>query len=34
MKVVLAFILPFLSLCWWDVGHMLTATVAQIHLKN
>ena len=34
MKAFIIFLLPLLVFSWWDVGHMLTATIAQIHLKK
>jgi len=32
MKVLLLLILPALAAAWWDVGHMLTAAIAEIRL--
>ncbi len=29
MKILLAMLLPIVSLAWWDVGHMLTAAIAE-----
>lgn len=27
-------ILPVLASCWWDVGHMLSAAVAEMRLNQ
>ena len=35
MKVqLLVLLLPILTWQWWDVGHMLTAKIAEIRLKE
>ncbi len=34
MKSIILFLLPFTVLCWWDVGHMLTAAIAEIRLNQ
>jgi len=34
MKLFLLLTLPLLALTWWDVGHMLTATIAEIRLNQ
>ena len=34
MKVVLVALLPILCACWWDVGHMLTAAIAEIRMNQ
>jgi hypothetical protein len=34
MKSIILFLLPFTALCWWDVGHMLTAAIAEIRLNQ
>ena len=34
MKLFLLITLPFLALSWWDVGHMLTAAIAEIRLNQ
>lgn len=34
MKTIVCLLLPILSLQWWDVGHMLTAAIAEIRLKQ
>lgn len=35
MKIqLLLTILPILSLQWWDVGHMMTAQIAEIRLNE
>lgn len=31
---VLCLILPILTVQWWDVGHMLTAAIAEIRLNQ
>ncbi len=32
--LVLLSSLPALIFCWWDVGHMLTAAIAEIRLNQ
>lgn len=32
MAMLLLALLPVLSVCWWDVGHMLTAAIAESKL--
>ncbi len=32
--IVLSVLLPILTLQWWDVGHMLTAAIAEIRLNQ
>jgi hypothetical protein len=34
MKYLLAVLLPALVISWWDVGHMLTAAIAEIRLNQ
>lgn len=34
MRSILLLLLPVLTIQWWDVGHMLTAAVAEIRLKQ
>ena len=34
MKIILTFLFSTLSLCWWDVGHMLTAAIAEIKINQ
>lgn len=34
MKILLTFLFSTLSLCWWDVGHMLTAAIAEIKINQ
>jgi hypothetical protein len=34
MREVLLLLLPMLALSWWDVGHMLTAAIAEIKLNQ
>lgn len=35
MKIaIFSIILPILTLQWWDVGHMLTAAIAEIRLNQ
>lgn len=29
---ILLLFLPLLTVCWWDVGHMLTAAIAEAKL--
>lgn len=31
---LLTLLLPILTIQWWDVGHMLTAAIAQIRLNQ
>ena len=31
---LICLLLPILSLQWWDVGHMLTAAIAEIRLNQ
>lgn len=33
-SVLIGIILPILSLQWWDVGHMLTAAIAEMRLNE
>lgn len=33
-KILFAILLPILTLQWWDVGHMLTAAIAEIRLNQ
>ena len=33
IKILLAFAILNISLCWWDTGHMLVAKVAELDLK-
>lgn len=32
--VIITLCLPALILSWWDVGHMLTAAIAEIRLNQ
>jgi hypothetical protein len=32
--IVLTLLLPILTFQWWDVGHMLTAAIAEIRLNQ
>jgi hypothetical protein len=32
--IVLSVLLPILTIQWWDVGHMLTAAIAEIRLNQ
>lgn len=32
-SLLIGIILPILSLQWWDVGHMLTAAIAEMRLN-
>ena len=32
--VLLLFILPLFGRCWWDVGHMVAAAIAEHHLRE
>jgi len=34
MKSIIVLLLPIVALCWWDVGHMLTAAIAEIRLNQ
>lgn len=34
MKYFLLILLPAIALAWWDVGHMLTAAIAEIRLNQ
>jgi hypothetical protein len=34
MKILSVLLLPMVCLAWWDVGHMLTATIAEIKLLD
>ena len=34
MKLFLLIGLPILAMAWWDVGHMLTAAIAEIRLNQ
>lgn len=34
MKYLLLLVLPALVFGWWDVGHMLTAAIAEIRLNQ
>ena len=34
MKFWLVVILPLIVTCWWDVGHMLTAAIAEIRINQ
>ena len=34
MKIILLLALPLIALSWWDVGHMLTAAIAEIKLNQ
>jgi hypothetical protein len=34
MKHLLLIILPVIALAWWDVGHMLTAAIAELRLNQ
>ena len=34
MKLLLLISLPVVILGWWDVGHMLTAAIAEIKLNQ
>ena len=34
MKQLLLLVLPFLASAWWDVGHMLTAAIAESRLNQ
>lgn len=31
---LLAFLLPLLTIQWWDVGHMLTAAIAESRMNE
>lgn len=33
-NIVLLIILPFIVRSWWDVGHMLTAAIAEIKINQ
>ena len=33
-KLILLITLPLTILCWWDVGHMLTAAIAETRLNQ
>jgi hypothetical protein len=33
VKYLLALLLPLVT-CWWDVGHMLTAAIAEIRMNQ
>lgn len=34
MKALLTLLLPIAALAWWDVGHMLTAAIAEIKINQ
>lgn len=34
MQYIFLFLLPILTHQWWDVGHMLTAAIAEIRLNK
>ena len=34
MKIWLIALLPILASCWWDVGHMLSAAIAEMRLNQ
>ena len=34
MKIWLITLLPILASCWWDVGHMLSAAIAEMRLNQ
>ena len=34
MRLFILLLLPIIILSWWDVGHMLTATIAQKRLMK
>jgi hypothetical protein len=35
MKIfILTILLPVLTLQWWDVGHMLTAAIAEMRMNQ
>ena len=34
MKALLTLLLPIAVLAWWDVGHMLTAAIAEIKINQ
>ena len=34
MRLIIVALLPLLSVCWWDVGHMLSAAIAEIRLRE
>lgn len=33
-KIIICLVLPILTLQWWDVGHMLSAAIAEIRLNQ
>lgn len=33
MRSLLLYLLPTIILTWWDVGHMLTASIAEMRLN-
>lgn len=33
-KFVIAVLLPILTIQWWDVGHMLTAAIAEMRMNE
>jgi hypothetical protein len=33
-SILLTILLPILTIQWWDVGHMLTAAIAEIRLNQ
>lgn len=33
-SLIFALLLPILTIQWWDVGHMLTAAIAEIRLNQ
>lgn len=34
MRAIILVFLPILTIQWWDVGHLLTAAIAEIRLKQ
>ena len=34
MKAIIVTLLPLLTVCWWDVGHMLSAAIAEARLNQ
>ena len=34
MKIWLIALFPILASCWWDVGHMLSAAIAEMRLNQ
>mgnify|MGYP006872376533 CR=1 FL=1 len=34
LTLFVACLLPFITIQWWDVGHMLTAAIAEIRMNK